>query len=86
MSTRIDIIENSGGKYRATLDITQFYGGDKHGPMLQITQGFGGTGTNDGPGYIQLTKRDAQLLMKALIKWTGKGAIRLILDYIKYSG
>ena len=66
MSTEIAKIED--------IEITQFYGGDVSGVMLQLTQGFGGSSAlkplqKDEPGYIQLTVTDAYKLIQVLIKW-----------------
>ena len=67
----IGTIKNTGKK-GVDLDLTAFYGGDKKGVMLQITQGFGTQIDNDEPGFIQLTKRDASYLINELSKWVEK--------------
>ncbi len=73
MSTEIAKIEESGKK-GTTLNVTQFYGGDKYGVMLQLTQGFGGcpalkVSSKSEPGYILLTITDAYKLIQVLTKW-----------------
>ncbi len=65
MSTDIATIKNSG-RNKVDLEIIQYSGGPK-GIMLQLTQGFGSA--LDEPGYIQLSKDDAEQLVVILNKW-----------------
>ena len=65
MSTEIASIGNTGKHSDVTLDVTQFCCfGESVG--LQITQG---SSQNGGLGYIQLSRRDAYLLIIELSKW-----------------
>lgn len=66
MSTEIGKILNTG-KNKNEINLTSFDGGDKNGIMLQITQGFGGL--PDEPGFIQLTPKDAYLLISEIAQW-----------------
>lgn len=66
MSTEREIIENTGRK-SVDLTVTEYWGGDKNGVMLQLTQGLGGG--EDEPGYIQLTKIDAYQMLISVSKW-----------------
>ncbi|MBU0977369.1 MAG: hypothetical protein KKD18_03055 [Nanoarchaeota archaeon] len=71
MSTKIGTIKNTGKK-DVDLDLTVFYGGDKKGTMIQLTQGFRTQSDNDEPGFIQITKKDACCLISELAKWIKK--------------
>ena len=69
MSRELTVIKKTGKK-DTDLQVTQFYGGDKKGIMIQLTQGFGLLfGDNDEPGFIQLTRQDVKKLIKTLRKW-----------------
>jgi len=59
------VIKNTGRK-KTDMIISEFYGGED-GIMLQISQGLG-MDLNE-PGFIQLTKKDAKLLQKAIESW-----------------
>ncbi len=73
MSKDLGTIANTGIK-NVDLDFTEFYGGDKKGTMIQLTQGLGGiSGAEGEPGYIHLTKRDAKLTAFKLLKWYAQG-------------
>ena len=65
MSTDLLTIRNTGTE-GVDLDFTQFWGGKEKGIMIQLTQGFGGL---DTPGYIQLTKEEAEKVGRELIRW-----------------
>lgn len=66
MSTEIATIKNSG-RGNDDLDVTEFWGGNKNGVMLQLTQGFGVA--LDKPGFIQLTAKDVNALAEILNTW-----------------
>ena len=68
MSTKLSPIND--------ISVSEFWGGPK-GPMLQLTQGFGGFASmkqlgEDEPGYVQLTRNDARELASALNTWLDK--------------
>ena len=65
MSTKIASISNTGKRSDTPLDITQMCCFNESAG-LQITQG---ESENGGLGYIQLSRRDAYLLIIALSKW-----------------
>lgn len=65
MSTRLKTIKGTGKG--VDLDITRYWGGDKNGQMIQLTQGLGME--RDEPGYIQLTSYDAYQVVIALTQW-----------------
>ena len=66
MSTHLKTIkgraEESNGDdlIKAKLYITRFFGGEKHGAMLQLTI------ESDGVAYIQLTQKQVKKLAKVL--------------------
>ena len=66
MTIRINTIQKSG-KRDSSLELTQFYGGDKYGPMLQLTQGSGVD--PDDPTFIHLTVQDTYQLIQHLTQW-----------------
>jgi hypothetical protein len=66
MSTEINVIRKSGSK-GAQLQVTKFAGPADRGPMLQLTQGLGTA--PDEPGFIQLTRQDAEELISILLSW-----------------
>jgi hypothetical protein len=78
VSKIIATIKNTG-QNKVDMDINRFYGGEKNGIMLQVTQGSAGFGVirtingfkaaPDETGFIHLTKKDAQQLAKELTKW-----------------
>ncbi len=73
MSEKRTTIENTGVE-SADLTINSFWGEDKKGKMIQLSQGSGGSAVlkpldKDEPGYIQLTKRDAYYVIIELTKW-----------------
>jgi len=70
MSTELKTIENTGVK-GVDLTITRFWGGNKRGGMVQLTQGLGGLfiGRVDDPGFIQLTVKDAYHVIVELTNW-----------------
>lgn len=71
MSTMVKAIKHTGGKYDADLQFTQFFGGSLYGVMMQLSQGLGGAdvGAGDSPGYVQLTPKDAYLVIVHLTEW-----------------
>ena len=71
MSTDLKTIKNTG-KDKVDLTITAF--GSKRGPMIQLTQGFGGACAltsldTDEVGHIQLTIADAYQVIRELSIW-----------------
>jgi hypothetical protein len=67
MSTELHEIEMLRGK----LQITQFCGPEKVGPMLQLTQEAAGSiiGQPDDLGAIQLTLAETAMLVPKLVAW-----------------
>jgi len=66
MSTELETIDKTGAD-GTELQITQYWGGNEKGCMLQVSQGL--SGRIHQPGFIQLTRRDAILLKIRLDKW-----------------
>ena len=72
MSTHFTTLKNTG-RSGNDLDATTFFGGIDKGQMLQLTQGVGFIMENpDEPGFIQLTKHDAERLAHVLMAWVKK--------------
>ena len=67
MSTNIATVKTTGRNGDADLVFTEF--SSRQGCMLQITQGLGTQINNDTPGFIQLTPRDAYLLLQKVALW-----------------
>lgn len=66
MSKTLKTIRDTG-RNKTDMTISEFYGGEKNGSMMQVTQGFGRD--IDEPGFIQLTKKDAEKLIETISKW-----------------
>ena len=64
-----DRILNTGRGDRE-ITVTKHWGGQEKGQMVQITQGFAGLiSLPEEPGFIQLTTRDAYILIAILTNW-----------------
>jgi len=63
MSTHIATLEGlkeeGSGKTKTSMSITRFWGGPEKGRMIQLT-------INNSEGYIQLTKKEINKLIKIL--------------------
>jgi hypothetical protein len=57
---------------RGEVQFTEFYGGQDI--MLQVTQGLGTTLGLDEPGFILLTRCEAQCLVQRLLSWLARYA------------
>jgi len=62
MSEAIKTIDTVKGN----LSFTKFWGGEDRGECIQLTQGLGTMISNDTPGFIQLTKEEAEKVAQIL--------------------
>lgn len=70
MSKDIVRIKGTGRLKNRDLKVTEFMGPDKTGAMIQLTQGFANhLDDNDEPGFIQLSKGDAKVVIEVLQTW-----------------
>ena len=68
MSKELESMYNTG-KYDEKLSFTEFWGGDKKGKMLQLTQLIFDTHAGPEHMFIQLTLSDAVQLSDRLMQW-----------------
>ena len=69
MSDSLPSIHRTGRNRDRDLQILRM-GGPDGGLMLQLTQGTGAKTGPDEPGYIELTRHDAERLNMFLTAWT----------------